>query len=486
MTLRRHALLPGMLMIGLLLSLPALATEAPPRHVLSIVQVQEATEDAKQDPLRYAVPQATDLRLSDGIWDQPAASQARWRLGIDSNGAESLSLRLEDLHLPAGSELRWIGEDSGDIQGPFGADSSGTLWLPLVRGSHALLELRLPAAEKGHASLRIAEAQHGYRAFNMPGTAKGYFNKQGSGACNIDVACTTANPWLSQVRSVVLLTIGNSAVCTGTLVDNVRRDGTPYVLTANHCRFDQQSSPSSIRAYFNVNRSGCGSGTEGSVGQNLAVAEVVSRSTTSDFALLRLLSSENGNSASDFNPYFAGWDASGTAPSSGAAIHHPSGDDKKISIYSSSPQKQADMEICDRSKNCFTVDAWKVSWNKGTTEAGSSGAALWNQDGQIVGTLSGGSARCDGDKPNTGSDYFGRLDLSWTGGDAKALGNSLKSALDPDNTGTISLVGRGGTNPAPSTVDPFTDTSGGGSGGGALPIFLLAALVGLGLLQRRR
>ena len=468
---------------ALLLSLllPGLAAAADyPLHVLPAIQVQAAIEESKDEPLRYAVAQPTNLNTPDGAWDSPAEGIARWRLGIESQGAESLALRLEDLRLPAGSALRWIGEDSNDVQGPFVAADSGTLWLPVVRGARAMLEVRLPAALQDQFGLRIAEAQHGYKAFRQTTTAKGHFGR--SSSCNIDVSCATANDWLTQVRSVVLLTINNSAVCTGTLVNsigNTSSSQTPYVLTANHCGFDKYT-PSSIRAYFNVNRGGCGGGGDGSIEQNIAAAEVMARSTTSDFALLRL-----SGSVADFNVYFAGWDASGMVPASGAAIHHPAGDDKKISIYDSGATKVNNVEIGSGSKK-FTVDAWKVSWTQGATQAGSSGSALWNQAGRIIGTLSGGSAACNGAASNELPDYFGRLELAWTGED-KALGTTLQPYLAPGNTSIRSFDGLDlGTNPPPSTVDPSRDDEDDGSrGGGALPALALAGLIGLGLLRRR-
>ncbi len=453
------------LLLSLLLPGLAAATDYP-RHILPTTQVQAAVEESKNEPLRYAVALPTNLNAPDGTWDSPAEGIARWRLGIESQGAQSLALRLEDLRLPAGSALRWVGEDSGDVQGPFVAADSGTLWLPVVRGGRALLELRLPAALKQQFGVRIAEAQHGYRGFPMPGMAKGQFG-DAVGACHVDVACAAANDWLPQTRSVVLLTAGGSALCTGTLVNNVREDETPYVLSANHCNF-QTRAIGSIRAYFNVNRSGCGRGSDGGVTQNVTAAELVARSEIADFALLRLSSSVTG-----FNVYFAGWDASGDTPSSGAAIHHPRGDNKKISLYGGGVTRQDDVDF-----DSFTVDAWAVRWRRGTTERGSSGAALWNQNGRVVGTLSGGSAACNGSSPDDNPDYFGRLDLAWATNSASNA--QLKAHLDPDNSGASTLAGLNrGLDP-----EPNTDTTS-SSGGGALPALALAGLIGLGLLRRR-
>lgn len=479
MTLRRYALL--------LCLLPGFAAAVEvPRHALPTVQVQKATDSAKEDPLRYAAALATNLNTPDGAWDQPAPGIARWRMGIDSEGAISLALRLEDLHLPAGAELRWIGDDSGDVQGPFSADISGRLWLPLVRGARATLEVRLPATLKEQFGLRVAEAQHGFLGLGEANTAKGQFGT--SGSCNVDVSCSAANNWLSQVRSVVLLTVGNSAVCTGTLVNNQRQDSTPFVLTANHCDFDDVTI-SSVRAYFNVNRGSCGTGANGRVDQNIRAAEVVALNESSDFALLRLLPSDNGRVATDFNVFFAGWNVSTSAvPSSGVAIHHPRGDDKKISQYNGAT-KQNNVQIGTGS-NSFRVDAWEVVWNSGTTQQGSSGAALFDQDGRVIGVLSGGTAACNasGTGPNNSPDYFGRLELAWTGTD-KAIGSTLKAALDPDDTGITALSGLNrGSNPPP-VIDPPPVTNppaSSGGGGGALPALLLAALTALGLLRRRR
>ncbi|HEY0914586.1 MAG TPA: hypothetical protein VGE22_06945, partial [Solimonas sp.] len=117
----------------------------------------------------------------------------------------------------------------------------------------------------------------------------------------------------------------------------------------------------------------------------------------------------------------------------------------------------------------------------------SSGAALWNQEGRLVGTLSGGTAACVGTEPDTvpneQPDYFGRLEMAWLGED-KAVGSSLQPFLAPDNTGIRSFRGLDrGTNGPPSTVDPPVASD--GKGGGALPALTLAGLIGLGLLRRR-
>jgi hypothetical protein len=64
---------------------------------------------------------------------------------------------------------------------------------------------------------------------------------------------------------------------------------------------------------------------------------------------------------------------------------------------------------------------WQIGWTRGTTEPGSSGAAIWTQLGStryVVGALHGGSASCQ--NPG-GADFFGRFNRAYYRG----LGNWL-------------------------------------------------------------
>ncbi|NRA11953.1 MAG: T9SS type A sorting domain-containing protein, partial [Crocinitomicaceae bacterium] len=56
---------------------------------------------------------------------------------------------------------------------------------------------------------------------------------------------------------------------------------------------------------------------------------------------------------------------------------------------------------------------WIGDWEFGTTQAGSSGSPLFDQNHRIVGQLFGGLAGCAGTDPNSLYDYFGRLGVSW-------------------------------------------------------------------------
>ena len=50
------------------------------------------------------------------------------------------------------------------------------------------------------------------------------------------MACPQAGAWRSDAASVARLQIGGTRLCSGVLVNNLRQDLRPYVLTADHCQ----------------------------------------------------------------------------------------------------------------------------------------------------------------------------------------------------------------------------------------------------------
>jgi lysyl endopeptidase len=89
----------------------------------------------------------------------------------------------------------------------------------------------------------------------------------------------------------------------------------------------------------------------------------------------------------------AGWDRTGNNVFGRVltGIHHPNGDQKKISqtTLATTASKYED------NANWASINTHiKVTWAQGTTESGSSGSALFNPEGRIVGQLHGGAASC--------------------------------------------------------------------------------------------
>lgn len=455
---------------------------AVPQVNLPASVVQKSLAIAAQHkglPLQFAVPVALQLGLGDGLWDAPDAATARWRLKLHSPGAYSLHVHFGQLRLPPGAELRFYDALGQLVQGPLtraGETADGQLATALVLGDTAALELRVPLSRREQVRLGIVKVFHGYTDIRHPGKA-GSVAK--AGACENDVACSQGNAWREQIRSAVLLQIGQF-LCSGQLINNTRLDETPFLLTANHCGITSANA-STVVAYFNYQRPSCGSGS-GSLNQASSGTLFRRSDTNSDSTLVTLIT----NPPAAYGVYYSGWDASGEDVNSGAGIHHPQGDEKSISLFESPARKiENACSAQDESGSCvMTVDAWEVGWTSGVTEQGSSGSGLWNQNRRLVGVLSGGSSNCSGSNGNGGTDFYGRMDAAWNAG-------GLKADLDPDNTGEVVLDGKcaggtpgcaGGPQAAAATASEAKNARFGGSFGWLLSLpSLIAALT-----RRRR
>ena len=446
-----------------------------PMHRAPAVAVERVGTTTRRpgQPLQFAVAAPLSLTLQQGLWDEAGPGIARWRSRVMSSGALALGLEFSRFELPEAAELWIYDADGRQVQGPYTrADRSaeGQLWTALVPGSTAVLELRVPAASRDAVKLALAQVDHAFIDIT-----KADIGKAGeSGSCNIDVICSDGNAWRQQIRSVARITIGNHYLCSGELLNNARGDGDPLMITANHCEIGQEYPASSVIAYWNYQASQCGGARDGSLAQNQSGATLLAGDVGSDFSLIRLTRKPDAS----INAYYSGWDAGGVVPSSGVSIHHPQGEEKRISTYTTPPAKR---DVCIDSGllgSCNRlVHAWEISWARGITETGSSGGGLWNQQGRLIGTLSGGNVSCS--YPG-GNDYFARLESAFT---AKASASGqLKAWLDPDNSGVRSMAGLDSST-APGSGGGDGEDSG---GGGSCSLFGLAVLAALANMRRRR
>ncbi len=432
-------------------SIDALMLPAPDLSKLQL-------EDSKRigGPYRYGIQVPVDglrvdaLNDGGGRWSQHKDGSLRWSRDIVAPGALTLDFHFAQLQLPTGAKLVIRGEGKGNAREIGAADLSGNgaYWSPYVLGERATLELSVPAGARDKLVMELASATHGYR---------GLFERAGgmekSGSCNVDTACPAGDAWRAQIDSVGHYTFsqgGSSYVCTGTLVGNTALNTTPYFLTANHC-VSTATVAGTIVVYWNYQSSTCrtpGSTSSGTpLSKTIAThsqsgTTLIATNAASDFALLRL----NASVPSGANPYFSGWDATGTTPSSAVGIHHPSGHEKRIAV-----EDQA-LQVSAYGGGTGTTHWRVVDWDQGTTEGGSSGSGLWNQNKLLVGQLHGGSAACG----NNLSDYYGRLSVSWTGGGTAAT--RLRDHLAPSSSATTLNGYRPGStgNVAPTANYSFT------------------------------
>lgn len=96
--------------------------------------------------------------------------------------------------------------------------------------------------------LTIKSIAHGFRASPLE------FGE--SGSCNIDAVCETKGKWKNQLRAVVMMiTDSGQRFCTGTMINNALQNGKQFMLTANHCIFEDVDD---WIAVFNYQKAVCG------------------------------------------------------------------------------------------------------------------------------------------------------------------------------------------------------------------------------------
>jgi MYXO-CTERM domain-containing protein len=388
---------------------------AAPLEVIARLDVQPyLAEDAlnagrKDIPYRVAIeaPVAIDA-ATEGVWDQLQDGSWLWRVEIHSENALALALEFDRYTLPPGARLWIYNPNTGHRIGAFtdaNHQPTGNLATMLVGGDTLVVEYHEPTTAAFPGDISIGRVSHAY-IDPFDGAVK-YFGS--SGTCNVNVECASALAWPDQARSAVMLWDG-AGFCSGVLINNTANDGTPYVLTAEHCGAGQ----SSWVFWFNWQSATCGNPATSPSNDSISGGVERAARTETDFQLVEM----NSDVPSLYNAFFAGWDYSGGVANDTFCFHHPAGDIKKYSEDFDAPSLAA--------WSGMALDHWEVSdWDVGTTEPGSSGSPLFDDMGRIIGQLHGGSAACG----NNLEDLYGAFHISWDAGSSSS--SRLLEWLDP-------------------------------------------------------
>lgn len=395
-----------------------------PIDVAKLLKEDQIFDTIKDIPWRFGTPIYTDMSLENsGSWYVYENGDRVWRLGIKSPDAYALTLIFDRYILPKGAELYVYNTDRSRVIGAFtdyNNQADHYFATTLIEGDELVIEYFEPQGVAFPGELQIESVNHAYRDPLM--YVKGF---GGSGSCNLNVACPQAEGWDEQIRSVALMLVSGSAWCTGALINNTANDGTPLMLTANHC----YQNPGSLVFWFNWQSATCANPP--TPPPYNAVGNLVhrSRNAASDFWLLEF----SNPIPEHINPYFSGWnrDLSAAINETITGIHHPSGDIKKFSYATGGVQASSYLGAPGSG-----TTHWRITWSGGTTtEGGSSGSPLFDAEGRIIGQLHGGYAACGNIQP----DYYGRLGVSWTGGGSTTT--RLSDWLDPLGTNATAIDG---------------------------------------------
>ncbi|WP_372775940.1 trypsin-like peptidase domain-containing protein [Mangrovibacterium sp.] len=394
-----------------------------PESELKAVNADEqiARDRAEGVENRYGVLDSltVDIRTA-GVYSEFGEYKI-WRYALKCSDAQSLGIWFKTFDIPEGASLYVYSVDKVTVRGGFTVNNmkeDGQLTLADFKGSSLIVEYNEPMSAVFEGGVVIG------------GVVKAYQDLAAVAAERIQINCPEGDDWQNEKKAVAMFTFRDgdfSYYCTGGLVNNVREDAIAYFLTANHCVSQESEAQSSV-FYFNFENSTCES-SDGSMTQSVSGATFVAGNSYSDFSLLKL----SEYPPRDFEPYFAGWDASGDIAQNGTCIHHPQGSTKCIALDYSSPESvRYSVSWSDGSvSQAFTH--WEASYDDGTDEGGSSGGPLFDQDKRIIGQLHGG---------DDNSSLFGKFSLSWNY--RSETTRQLKHWLDPDNTGILVLDGLDG------------------------------------------
>lgn len=397
---------------------------------------------------------------AQGSWSQHGSSST-WVYSARIPTAISMSFHASGVVLPPSAVLT-VSTARTTVKYAARDVNRNGLWGRPLPGDIVNFSLSVDSSEASRVRFQVDGLQAGYRSLGggVPDHPHYLELKKAAAAaaatsCTENYAChvTAANQGPSQ--ATVALIIGNLYQCTGTLLNDTRSDGAPYVLTARHCENSQlgggnPAAAASVIVYWDA-VTPCGSPL-GSIYDSTTVSQLGATTVLEqqDLWLIRL---DGPPAASD--AYYAGWDASGVSFGGGYTIHHALGENQQFVEWGGTDV----LEQIPGATFSIAYDStfWGVVNSLGNLGAGGSGAALFSPNNQVVGSAS--QARLPGGEntagscpvqppptpsPGTATALFTALSGTWTSTADRTSSTgstTLKSLLDPGGTGEMEVTG---------------------------------------------
>ncbi len=389
---------------------------------------------------RFAVP--TDVNFTpenSGQWTNLPDGSRLWQLHLRSENAAGLALTLDSFNLPKGAQLHLYSPDGNDILGSYDADNnndSHKFFIGFTNGKETVLAYFEPKTTQKSVNLTpfvVKKIYHAYTKGTL-GVLGGFGQSQ---PCHININCPEGANWQTQKRGVVRIrVVATEGVgwCSGSLVNNTRQDGTPYVLSAYHCADGLTVDFSQFTFFFNYESPNCANPATEPTARSLQGCVARSGARETDFLLFEL----NQRVPADFNAHFNGWNRDSTVlPTTETMIHHPIGDIKKITLGTTTPSIRTAPINWNNNVISPPNSHLQMNFEQGGMESGSSGSPIFDQSGRIIAQLHGGVNNAD--NCTVAYIFGGWLAKSWEG--KGTITSRLKDWLDPTNSNVLTQNG---------------------------------------------
>ncbi len=409
--------------------------------ILNAPDYQRAlVEDKADDGDRFALPVNCNISPNTtGKWEVLANGDKLWKISIEAPNCKGWILWFDDYKLPKGSKLFIYTPNGRFVRGAYSDynnKSNMKLTVGPISGSRIIVEYYEPKSVTEPGNFIISKAFYVYKANdNTAGVMLGDPAYMSSLPCMININCPEGVNYQNQKKGVVkILLAGDKGYyyCSGTLVNNTKKDSTPYILSAFHCEHEYKvANYDNYVFFFEWETPNCAFPVIEPEPKTIDGCIKIAGREESDFLLYKL----KDKLPKTFGVYYNGWNKSDTKqPLNTAMIHHPYGDVKKISIDKAPPIVWNSPINWNNGVITPAKHHWRVGLDKGASQGGSSGAPLFDESGRIVGQLNGGVSDC-----MLSTLFYGRFSKSWN--DTIAPTARLMDWLDPLNIGADTLNG---------------------------------------------
>lgn len=386
-------------------------------------------------PLRFA----SFSPRQEGSWQRLNDGSRVWRLRLRVAEAKGLALELDSVSLGSRSTLHCFSSDRKQI---YQVLQNGKIQTDIIKGEEIFIEYYQNILDSNTIEIPffIKKIFYDYKT-NLQNNIGRVLNTEDLGhslSCEINVNCAQGANFQQEKRGVVRILMNfreGLGWCSGSLLNNTSRNGTPYLLSAYHCQEGFTPNYDLWIFYFNYEATNCENPSVEPMFQSSQGCTLKSSWQNTDFLLLQL----NENLTTTHNVFLNGWSRdTSTAPTNTTMIHHPQGDIKKISIDRDPATVQT---IAQNWSNNIITPAYhhlRFVLDEGSLESGSSGSPLFDQNRRIVGQLHGADF-VSGDPCRVNWAMSGRFAVSWNGGSTPQT--RLKDWLDPTNSNVLTTNG---------------------------------------------